>query len=123
MFLATVNKLKQLLYLSFIQQVSVRELEQGLEDLATLLADLSSGFRLISDLSRLDAMDVQGAHAMGKIMELCAQKGVEVVVRVVPDPAKDIGLNILAHFHYPPHHHPSIITCTTMVEAAGHLAL
>jgi hypothetical protein len=122
MFLATVNKLKQLLYLSFIQQVSVQELEQGLDDLAALLADLSSGFRLISDLSRLDAMDVHGAHAMGKIMELCAQKGVGVVVRVVPDPAKDIGFNILANFHYPPHH-PMTITCTNMVEAAGHLAL
>jgi hypothetical protein len=27
-------------------------------------------------------------------------KQVEHVVRVIPDPRKDIGLNILSHFHY-----------------------
>jgi hypothetical protein len=52
---------------------------------------------------------------------LCDQKGVALVVRVVPDPTKDIGFNILSLFHYP--HRPPAVTCKTMVEAARLLSL
>ena len=121
MFLATVNKPKQLLYLSYIEQVGVEELEQGREDIATLLADLTTGFRLVTDLSRLDSFGAGCATEIGKFMELCDQKGVGLVVRVVPDPAKDIGLNIISFFHY--HHAPRTVTCDNMVEAAKLLSL
>jgi hypothetical protein len=121
MFLATINKPKQLLYLSYIQQVSFEELEQGRKDIAILLADLASGFRLLTDLSRLDAMGADCAAEIGKIMELSEQMGVGLVVRVIPDPAKDIGLNILSIFHY--HHGPPTVTCVTITEAAKILSL
>jgi hypothetical protein len=121
MFLATVSKPKQLLYLSYIEQVAVEELEQGREDVVRLLDGLASGFRLVTDLSRLHSMDVHCATEIGRVMELCDQRGVEVVVRVVPDPAKDIGLDILSIFHYP--NRPTIVTCKSMVEAAKLLSL
>jgi hypothetical protein len=41
------------------------------------------------------------AH-LAEIMDALAEKGVAVVVRVIPDPHKDIGLNILSQFHYGP---------------------
>ena len=121
MFLATINKPKQLLYLSFIQQVGVEELERGRAELAMLLTDLTSGFRLVTDLSRLDSMDINCAKEIGKIMDLCEQKGVGLVVRVIPDPAKDIGMNILSLFHY--HHRSRTVTCGSMAEAAKRLSL
>jgi hypothetical protein len=46
---------------------------------------------------------------------------VELVVRVIPDPTKDIGLNILSVFHY--RHRVRVVTCQTMEEAARLLAL
>jgi anti-anti-sigma regulatory factor len=110
-----------LLYLTFVQHVTVEELERALEDMRMLLADLTSGFRLVSDLSRLDSIDVNCAAVIGKQMELCDQKGLGLVIRVIPDPTKDIGLNILSHFHY--HHHPQVITCNNMTEAARLLSL
>jgi hypothetical protein len=34
------------------------------------------------------------------MMDLCNKQGAARVVRVIPDPHKDIGLNILSLFHY-----------------------
>jgi hypothetical protein len=58
---------------------------------------------------------------IGKEMDLCDQHGVGLVVRVIPDPAKDIGFNLLSIFHYP--HHPRMVTCKTMSEAARLLSI
>ncbi len=121
MFLATVNKPKQLLYLSYAQHVNVEDLERGLPDVVALLAELNSGFRLVADLSRMDSMDVDCTEVIGRVMAMCEQKGVALVVRVIPDPAKDIGMNILTLFHY--HHRPRFLTCSTLAEAAERLSL
>jgi len=121
MFLATVSKPKQLLYLSFIGRVSVEQLERGRDDIVELLSDLNGGFRLLTDLSRLDSMDVNCATEIGKVMELCEQKGVSLVIRIVPDPTKDIGLKILSLFHY--RLRPRIMTCNSFAEAEDALQL
>jgi hypothetical protein len=47
MFLATVNKAKQLLHLSFIAEVRAEELAQGHDEVAMLMNDLQPGFRLL----------------------------------------------------------------------------
>src|SRR5262245_42849907 len=104
MSLATINKSKQLLHLSFIGQVRIEDLAQRSEEMAVLLADLRPGFRLLTDFGRLDFMSGDCASEIGKFMELFDQKGLELVVRVIPDQTKDIGLNILSRFHY--HHRP-----------------
>src|SRR6185503_10734959 len=121
MVLATISKPKQLLYLSYIGQVSVEEVKEGLNDLVTLLEELSSGFRVLADLSNLNRMDHKCATEIGKAMELCDQKGVGLVVRIIPDPRKDIGMNILTVFHY--RRRPRIVTCENLVEAAEVLGL
>lgn len=122
MFLATINKPKQLLYLNLFGHVRADELARGRENLVTLLAELNPGFKLITDLERLDSIDVDCAAEIGKTMEMCDEKRVGVVVRIIPDESKDIGMNILAHFHYR-HHLPRTITCQTLVEAARALEL
>jgi len=121
MFLATTNKSKRLLYLSFIQRVQAEELQHALADLATLLADLPSDFRLLVDLGRLESMDTTCVTEIGKVMEVFDRKGVGLIVRVIPDPTKDIGLNILSVFHY--RNRPRTVTCETMSEAAERLSL
>jgi hypothetical protein len=115
MFLATINKPKRLLHLSFIGQVEADDLVQQREELLMLLADLPIGFRLLSDLGRLDAFGPNCVAEIGKMMEVFDQK-VALVVRVIPDDAKDIGLNILSVFHY--RNRPRAVSCRTMIEAA-----
>lgn len=121
MYLATSNKSKRLLYVSFIQHVKPEELQRGLEDLAALLADLPSDFRMLVDLGRLESIDAACMKEIGQSMEMCDRKGVGLIVRVIPDPAKDIGLNILSIFHY--RHRPRTATCETMSEAMKLLSL
>jgi len=49
------------------------------------------------------------------IYHFAAAVGVELVVRVIPDPHKDIGFNILSLFHY--RRRVRIVTCPTLEEA------
>ncbi|MGA8658501.1 MAG: hypothetical protein WB586_20360 [Chthoniobacterales bacterium] len=51
-------------------------------------------------MTGLKSMDPAGAPYIGSVMDLCVTKQVEHVVRVIPDPRKDIGLNIMSHFRY-----------------------
>jgi hypothetical protein len=121
MFLATISKSKQLLHFDFIGEVRPEELARGREDAITLIAELKTGFRVLADFTHLNSMSVGCAAEIGKTMELCEEKGVALVVRVMPDPTKDIGLAILTRFHY--RNPPQIANCANMVEAARLLAL
>jgi hypothetical protein len=121
MFLVTANKPRRLLHLSFIGHVSVKELQQGGNDMVALLADMPAGLRVLGDLERLQSMSEGCVEQIGKNMELLDRHGVELVVRVVPDPSKDIGFNILMAFHY--RNRPRVVTCETIAEASGLLLL
>lgn len=121
MFLATTNKSDKLLYLTYIGYVRTEELRRGRETASELLNDLPPGFRVLADFERLDRMDTAAAQELGKLMEEADRRGVETIVRVIPDPSKDIGLNILAMFHYK--RQLPMVTCKTMAEAAKTLGL
>ena len=121
MFLATSNTAKQVLLLSYIGHVLPEELKRGRENGDKLLAGLLPGFRLLADFGRLESMDIACTAEVGRMMELIDQRGISLLVRVIPDASKDIGMDILALFHY--RQHPVTVTCKSMVEAARKLAL
>lgn len=121
MIIATANPPRQLVHVRMFGRVVPAEVAQGRDELASLLAGVADGFTLLVDLGELESMDIACAAEMGRIMELCSLHRVDLVVRVLPDPAKDIGMNILSAFHY--HHRPRIITCRTMLEAGQTLGL
>jgi hypothetical protein len=121
MFLATSNKSKRLLQLSYIGKVDVEELQRGIGEANGLLADLPAGLKILVDLSHLEFMDIACAEILGKMMEVVEAHGVELIVRVIPDPTKDIGFNIISTFHY--QHRPRTAICKTMAEAASLLAI
>ena len=60
-------------------------------------------------------MEAACAAPLKKIMHLCDEKGISGVVRIVPDPRRDIGLQIMSRFHYGPA--VSIVTCKSLEEA------
>ncbi len=107
--------------MSYIDHVTAAELQSGYADLEALVADLPVGFKMLVDLDRLDSMDADCIGELGKIMELLDQRGMKQVVRVIPDPTKDIGFNILARFHY--RNNPQMNNCHTMLQAAKLLDL
>ena len=65
-------------------------------------------------------MDSAAAHHVADIMDALAEKRVASVTRVMPDPHKDIGLNILSQFHYGPE--IKIATFETLADALQSLA-
>jgi hypothetical protein len=60
-------------------------------------------------------MDSAAAHHIAEVMDTLAGKQVGSIVRVLPDPHKDIGLNILSQFHYGPE--IQIATFETLADA------
>ena len=67
------------------------------------------------DLTQLESMDVSCAPFIEKAMDLCNEKGATTVVRVIPDPRRDIGMTIMSMFHYGGD--VRIITCQSLAEA------
>jgi hypothetical protein len=54
-------------------------------------------------------------------METLERHQVGLVVRLIPDPAKDIGFNIISAFHYK--NRPPTALCDTMEQAVRLLSL
>jgi anti-anti-sigma regulatory factor len=115
MFETGLDKTKNLLRIAYSGRIEADEVKQCLEQLQSLTIDLKPGFRLLTDLTALEAMDTASVPYIRKMMDLCNKGGVAMVVRVIPDPHKDIGLNILSLFHY--RHDLHIVTCGTLEEA------
>jgi len=82
--------------------------------------DIDPGFRVLADFRWLDSMDSAAARHVAEIMDALAEKGVASVTRVMPDPHKDIGLNILSQFHYGPE--IQIATFETLADALQTMA-
>ncbi len=115
------NQSKQLLRISYVGHVQRQDFQDNFADLTARLAEMSPGFRLLTDLDQLESIHVDCMPDIGRMMDLIGQAGVGSVVRVIPDPTKDMGMNILSRFHYPAH--LQIVTCESTVEAFQRLGL
>ena len=115
MFQVEVNKSKNLLRISYAQHVGPEDTKRVEETIPPLLAEVRPGFRLLTDLSSLESMDLACVPYIKRMMDLCNKQGIEMVVRVIPDPHKDIGFKILSLFHY--RRRVRIVTCATLEEA------
>jgi hypothetical protein len=97
-----VNPAEQLLTLRYSPRVDVEDMKLCLREVRAALLDLQPGFSLLNDLSNLEKMAPGCAEHIIEIMEACNAKHIGTVVRVIPDPTKDIGFNIMSRFHYSP---------------------
>ncbi len=107
---------RNLVKLSFVGLIGRAEMERYQSEITRALASVQPGFTLLTDLTDLSSMATDCIPILEKTMDNIRSKGVALVVRVIPDQAKDIGLNILSLFHYP--HGLKIITTETREEAA-----
>jgi anti-anti-sigma regulatory factor len=110
-----VDVARNILCKRFNGHVSAAQMKAGAEEVARLLPQMRAGFSMLVDLSGLEAMDLDCVQHLAKIMDRCKAQGVALVVRVTPDPAKDIGFNILSVTHY--RGKVRVITCETQAEA------
>ena len=117
---ASVDKAANLLKMRYSGQIGPEETRLYLPQVQAMVAGLKPGFGLLSDLRSLETMDLKCVPYIEQVMDLCDDHGIDMIVRIIPDPHKDIGLNIMSLFHY--RRGVRIVTCETMEEAEAVLA-
>ncbi len=117
---ANTDPSQNLLTFAFSGQVTRSETTRWKGELPAMLATLKSGFKLLSDFSRVESFDLSCAPDIEEVMDLLNEAGLVKVVRVIAHPRQDIGLSIMSVFHY--RRCVSIITCETAEEGLAALA-
>jgi anti-anti-sigma regulatory factor len=115
-----LDQSRNLVVVRYRGRVGPKDTERYLEEARAALPKIQSAFRLLADLTLLESMDVACAPHIETIMDMFNEKGVTMVVRVIPDPARDIGLQIMSLFHYG--ENVRFVTCATLDEATKILA-
>ena len=100
MYAVELDQSKRLLVISAAQRVTAEEANMAAQRIREVLQDVAPGFHVLADFRWLESMDSGAARHIAEIMDALAEKNVASVTRVMPDPHKDIGLNILSQFHY-----------------------
>ena len=100
MFQASADESGRILTVSFSHHMGAEEMLRCLGTMRSLLEKMQPGFVMLTDLSSLDSMEIECAPHLAEMMELSNAKGIKAVVRVIPDPRKDIGFQLLSRFHY-----------------------
>jgi hypothetical protein len=106
---------RNLIEVRYRGRVTAAEVDAVCERVIELLPQMRAGFTFLADLSGLESMELDCVTGITRIMDSCNAAGIGTVVRVVPDPRKDIGLNILSIIHYRRGVH--VITCQDHAEA------
>ena len=120
MYAVELDRSKRLLVISAAQTVTAQEAKMAAQRIREVLHDVAPGFRVLADFRGLQSMDSAAARHIAEIMDALADKNVASVTRVMPDPHKDIGLNILSQFHYGPE--VTITTFETLADAIQSIA-
>jgi hypothetical protein len=120
MYAVEIDQSKRLLVISATQHVTAEQAKRVAQQIRKLLEDVPPGFRVLADFRWLDSMDSGAARHVAEIMDVLAEKRVASVTRVMPDPHKDIGFNILSRFHYGPE--IQITTYETLADALQSVA-
>ena len=120
MYTVELDRSKRLLTISAIQTATAEEANLAAQQIRELLRDVTPGFHVLADFRWLESMDSAAARHIAKIMDTLTEKKVASVTRVIPDPRKDIGLNILSLFHYGPN--VTITTFETLADAVQSIA-
>jgi hypothetical protein len=100
--------------------VTAEQAKQAAQQVRELLQDVAPGLRVLADFRWLESMDSGTARYVADMMDALTAKQVASVTRVMPDPHKDIGLNILSQFHYGPE--IQITTFDRLADAVQSLA-
>ena len=115
MFTVKLDQSRNALTISYGGRVSPDETRLCAEEVWLASGILQPGFRLVVDLTELQAMDLSCSPEIANIMKICNAAGVSEVLRIIPDPTRDIGLQIMSFFHYG--NEVYIRTCASAAEA------
>jgi hypothetical protein len=120
MYAVELDRSKRLLVISAAARVTTEDARIAAQRTREVLREVSPGFHALADFRWLESMDPAAARHIAAIMDALAEKNIASVTRVMPDPHKDIGLNILSQFHYGAN--VKIATFETLADAVQDIA-
>ena len=120
MFVIETDTTRQLLVLSVAGNVTADESRETAARVREKVQEMAPGFVALADFRWLESMATGSAPFIAEIMDVLAAKQVSAVVRVMPDPHRDIGLNVLSRFHYGPE--VRLMTFETLADAVMSIA-
>jgi len=120
MYAVELDRSKRLLVISAAARVTTEDARIAAQRIREVLREVSPGFHALADFRWLESMDPAAARHIAAIMDALAEKNIASVTRVMPDPHKDIGLNILSLFHYGAN--VKIATFETLADAVQDIA-
>jgi hypothetical protein len=120
MFVVEIDRSRRFVVISVAGYLAAEDARDAARRVREIVAEAEPGFVALADFRWLDAMATGAAPFIADIMDAFVARKVSAVVRVVPDPRKDIGLNILSQFHYGPD--IRVITFETLADAVTSIA-
>jgi len=120
MFSIEASDAERLIKIRWFGQVDSDEMRRCADEIGATTSKMRPGYRVLVDMTDLEWMDFAGAPYIGSIMDLCVANQVEHVVRVIPNPHKDIGLNIMSYLRYGSKVRVTI--CENLADAVQRLA-
>jgi ABC-type transporter Mla MlaB component len=99
-FDVTIDAPRNLVRTRFAGALTAAEMKAAAGRIETLLPEVKSGFTALTDFSQVLSMDIDCVPHLTKIMDLCRAHGISMIIRVLPEPDKDIGINLLSIVHY-----------------------
>jgi hypothetical protein len=106
---------RNLFIIRYHGHITAEETGAEIQSMKLAIGKLRPGFGLLADFTHLEAMDAACAPHIREIMDYANAHGIAAVVRVIPDPHRDIGMQIMSRFHYGGN--VQIATCATVEEA------
>ena len=86
--------------IEFEGKIDALQAERFAPEIQKVVPKHGKGFKLLTDFTRLDAMDLEIQGIIKKTMDFFNEQGVTEILRVIPTPEQDIGFNIMSLFHY-----------------------
>ena len=121
MHLVYANAKQNLLHLILVGALGKAEGKALLEDVERALPSVQRGFVLLTDLRDVTSVDADAYAFVKELMELCEERGVKKVVRVLGETEDDLGFTIMSFFHYG--HNVAVVTCLNMDQALRRLSI
>ena len=86
--------------IEFEGNIDGMQAEHFFSDLEKVLPKHGKGFKLLADFTSVQTMEMNVKAEIEEAMELFDAKWVTDILRVLPDPAMDIGFDIMSKAHY-----------------------
>lgn len=100
MIQVSCDEARNTILIEFSGKVDAAQAETSYRKLQKVVPKCGKGFRILTDFTSLEMMEDEVQIVIKKSMDYFNQAGVSEILRVIPDPNKDFGLNILSLFHY-----------------------